>query len=327
MEALHKILAWFMSAVLSFVGLTSFRPEERAQSLRVTAYLIVNNAGDIETFDPSHLADLTDLILFGDLAYIDQEENVILCENFERIMEKAKALTEGLDVRLHLNLGASVPDMRTLHKQAVHSGKLVKNIKAVLETYGLDGVQFDYEFPFEWQAKYWFSRFLEQLDKTLGDDYMIGCALQPWCARFLPGAIRAIDMVELMCYDNWNEAGYHAPMENAKKDVQDMLKLGYKRSQIDLGLPFYARPTTGEAFWYDYANYHDKLDENGLYPDSEKGLTFSFNTSALIYEKTAWAVDTGLGGVMVWHYRCDLPKDNEASLFNAITRAKTDKMK
>ena len=269
MEALHKILAWFMSAVLSFVGLTSFRPEERAQSLRVTAYLIVNKEvqrvskeamKDLDHKDiiivfpenkptnktvrvlkspktdssirkvylPKSVArmlekhrqdqeEMIDLILFGDLAYIDQEENVILCENFERIMEKAKALTEGLDVRLHLNLGASVPDMRTLHKQAVHSGKLVKNIKAVLETYGLDGVQFDYEFPFEWQAKYWFSRFLEQLDKTLGDDYMIGCALQPWCARFLPGAIRAIDMVELMCYDNWNEAGYHAPMENAKR--------------------------------------------------------------------------------------------------------------
>ena len=44
----------------------------------------------------------------------------------------------------------------------------------------------------------------------------------------------------------------------------------------------------------------------------------------MIYDKTAWAIGEGLSGVMVWHYRCDVPADHEASLFHAITRAKTD---
>ena len=325
MEILNQIVAWFMSILLSIAGVTSFVPEERAQKLRVTAYLIVNSAGEIDTFDPSHLADLTDLILFGDLAYCDQDEKLHLCENFDHIVEQAKALTAGLDVRLHLNVGfQSGMEIRTMHKQAAHSGRLSDNIKAVLEQYELDGVQFDYEFPFEWQAKYWFSRFLKQLDDTLGDDYMIGIAACPEYARLLPSAIRILDMVEVMCYDNWNDEGFHAPMENAQRDIREMLTMGYRRSQLDMGLPFYARPTTQETVWYDYVNYYDKLDGNGLYRDADRNLTFSFNTPQMIYDKTAWAIEEGLGGVMVWHYRCDVPADHEASLFNAITRAKTD---
>lgn len=30
------------------------------------------------------------------------------------------------------------------------------------------------------------------------------------------------------------------------------------------------------------------------------------------------------GGVMIWHYNCDVPKGNDASLFNAVARAKRD---
>ena len=188
----------------------------------------------------------------------------------------------------------------------------------------LDGAFFDYEFPMEWDAKLDFSLFLMNLDSVLRDDYLIGAALQPWCARFLPGAIRAIDMVELMCYDNWDEEGFHSSMQCAKQDVKDMVKLGYKLNRIDLGLPFYARPTTKEARWYDYRDYWDKIDENGLVTEESTGLIASFNTPTLIYEKTKWAVETGLGGVMVWHYGNDVPADNDASLFNAVTRSRTD---
>ncbi|MCR5041163.1 MAG: glycoside hydrolase family 18 protein [Clostridia bacterium] len=56
--------------------------------------------------------------------------------------------------------------------------------------------------------------------------------------------------------------------------------------------------------------------------DEERGLAASFNTPDLIYAKTRWAIKNGLGGVMVRHYACDVPADNEASLFNAISRAR-----
>ena len=71
--------------------------------------------------------------------------------------------------------------------------------------------------------------------------------------------------------------------------------------------------------------FYDKLDENGLYHEARTGLVFSFNTPRVVYDKTAWAIDNGFGGVMVWNYACDVPADNEASLFRAIARARNDK--
>lgn len=56
-------------------------------------------------------------------------------------------------------------------------------------------------------------------------------------------------------------------------------------------------------------------------PLNGTGLTFSFNNYDTVYEKTQWAVEKGLGGVMIWHYACDVPAENESSLFNAVTAA------
>ena len=132
-------------------------------------------------------------------------------------------------------------------------------------------------------------------------------------------------MVEVMCYDVWDEGtGIHSSFEITRAIIKGMLKLGYKREQLDVGIPFYARPTTEEAIWYDYKEYYDKLDENGCAPDEKNGLIASFNTPEVVYEKTEWTIKTGLGGVMIWHYACDLPADNDASLFNAVARAKKD---
>ena len=78
-----------------------------------------------------------------------------------------------------------------------------------------------------------------------------------------------------------------------------------------------------EGIWYDSLNYYNKIDRIGLYEDEENGVTASFNTPDLIYAKMRFAVRQGLGGgVFVWHCACDVPADNDASLFNAIVRAK-----
>ncbi|MBR0508845.1 MAG: glycoside hydrolase family 18 protein [Clostridia bacterium] len=325
MDIFSKILSFFMSVVLFLSGAVRGSTRDKAQNLRVVSYLVINSLSALDTLDCSHFGDLTDVILFGSLAGMNGDGEVELCDDFAAIVARIKELGEGYGLKWHLNFNLLAEhDQKTELRDAFRGKKLAQNIRAVLEEYDLDGAFFDYEFPQEWDAKLDFSIFLIALNKCLGDDYLIGAALQPWCASFLPGAVAAIDMVELMCYDNWDENGFHSTMALAKQDVKNMVKLGYKLHQIDLGLPFYARPTTKEARWYDYREYWDQIDENGLAEEEGTGLIASFNTPSLIYDKTEWAIRTGLGGVMIWHYACDVPADNDASLFGAITRAKTD---
>ena len=325
MAFFQKIISFFMSVLLFFCGAVRGTTQEKAENFRVVSYLVCFDEASVEAIDPSHFKDLTDVIIFGSYAGMHGDGTVTVRDDLAEVIERLKALDESGTLRWHLNFDiVTEGDQKMTMRKDFRGKELARNIRAVLEEYGLDGAFFDYEFPQEWDAKLDFSLFLMNLDSVLKDDYLIGAALQPWCARFLPGAIRAIDMVELMCYDNWDDEGFHSTMELAKQDVKNMLKLGYKLNQIDLGLPFYARPTTKEARWYDYRAYWDKIDENGLAEEEGTGLIPSFNTPQLIYEKTQWAIETGLAGVMIWHYHCDVPADNDASLFSAITRARTD---
>ncbi len=322
---MEKLISFLMSIILLLCGSVRGSDPEKAKSFRVVSYLIVDDLSSLDGLDESHFADLTDVILIGSLAWMNGDGTVTVRDDFGQIVERLRSVPGGSDLRWHLNLNNTWTTDQKLDMRDAFRGKdLPRNIRRVLETYGLDGAFFDYEFPMEWDAKLDFSIFLINLGKSLGDDFLIGAALQPWCARFLPGAIAAIDMVELMCYDNFDEDGYHSTMELAKQDVRDMVKLGYKLYQIDLGLPFYARPTKKEARWYDYREYWDRIDDKGLVTEQGTGLVASFNTPELIYEKTKWAIRTGVGGVMIWHYACDVPADNDASLFNAITRARTE---
>ena len=328
MSGFSKIIAFFMSIILFLCGAVQGTTPEKAEKFRVVSYLVVFDEASIEAIDPGHFKDLTDVIIFGGYAGMHGDGHVTVSDKLAGVVERLKAMDESGKLRWHLNFDlVTEGDQKMTMREDFRGKELARSIREVLEEYDLDGAFFDYEFPQEWDAKLDFSLFLISLDSVLKDDYFIGAALQPWCARFLPGAIDAIDMVELMCYDNWDEEGFHSTMELAKQDVKNMVKLGYKLNQIDLGLPFYARPTTKEGRWYDYRQYWDKIDENGLAEEESTGLIASFNTPELIYEKTRWAIETGLAGVMIWHYACDVPADNDASLFNAITRAKTDLMK
>ena len=301
---------------------------------RVTAYMVGDRFLDKDSIDYSHFSQVTDFILFG-VATFDEAGNIALSDIFNTALENIRSAmkTDGSQ-RLYLNLLGpgnqsdssdwydQMADQAQRHNNAFESGNLENNIKNVLIEYGFDGVFFDYEFPIK--NKYWkvYNEFIVSLDKVLGDDFKIGITLVDWDAKQSKAAMEATDLVELMSYDNWNGDGYHSTLELAKHDVEKILKKGYDKSKIDLGVPFYARPTTHEAYWYEYKSYYNMLDENGLYDDSaETGLTFSFNDYDLIKEKTDYALEEGLGGIMMWHYTCDTPADNELSLFNAIEQS------
>lgn len=331
---MKKLLCVVLSVVViatAFAGCRAENNVEKTEDLRITAYVIGDRI--LENFDSSHMSQVTDAILFG-CATFDENGEISETDYLEKAQSVLRNSSDNVNIYLNLlgpgNQSSSddwndqMNDLSERHTNAFKSGRLEENIKNILGKYDFDGVFFDYEYPLK--AKYWkaFDSFLIGLDATLGNDYKIGVALADWNAKQSKKAIAVCDFVEVMAYDLWDDNGNHATMEQAEKCINKMLKKGYSRSQLDLGVPFYARPTTREAYWYDYASWADKLDENGLCKDDETGLTFSFNDYDLIYQKSKWAVENGIGGIMVWHYSCDLPADNEKSLFNAIYNAKNE---
>lgn len=314
--------------------------ENKNDDFRVTSYLVCQWFYGNENIDVKKMNTITDFILFG-VARFDENGNVYLQDLdingrmvsgdkiFKDVIADIKSANP--DVKIHCNiLGPNGADYEKLHTQAFkkYDDELIENILNLLETYDFDGLFFDYEYPYSKESLDAYSDFIVNLDSYM-DDYILGAALAHWGANISYGARQALDRIEIMSYDNMTETNRHAEFATVGGVVaiEDFDKRGYDLSKCDLGLPFYGRTHGGEEAWPSYAqiapditspfqNYVNKSYLNGgMYGD---GLLTSFNGVQIIKDKTAFAHDYGLGGVMVWHYTCDIPYKDDLSLFKAI---------
>lgn len=324
------IFTAIISLAASFFGISTDCFTKKAESFRVTSYIVADYVQDISSLYSEDFDIITDAIIFGSATF-DAEGNVNLeKEELETALSNLRTVIGDRDVNISLNLlgptyTGDSPDWQEQmngqteeHNKAFKSGVLEDNIIAVLEEYDFDGVHFDYEYPTNLKAHIPYNRFLVSLDKKLGDKYTLGVATNEWNLYFTAAAIEAVDTFELMMYDVYDDEGRHSTTETVKELVEKIEVWGVPVEKVNLGLPFYARPSDHDAYWYGYNGYYDSLDENNWYYDSELDKYFWFNTPDVIAEKTLFAINEGYGGVMIWHYSCDLPSTDEMSLLRAI---------
>ena len=329
---LQKILSFLTSVIVFITGLFGFggSNEGKVDDFKVTTYLrgdSVYSATDLKSED---FDIITDLIIFECATFNNKGEVEYDEAKMERVMSAVNTVIGDRDVHVTLNLlgprgntdssdwEEQMKAQSTEHSKAFRSRKLENNILEVLEKYDFDGVHFDYEYPIADDAWYYFNSFLVSLGYRLGDKYTLGIALSTWDIKLTLGAISAVDTVELMTYDFVDADGKHATYEDTVAQIEQLKDKGVPSSKINIGLPFYARPTDLSAYWYGYNSYYDKISEDGWYHCDETNKDFWFNTPEVISQKTQYAIDNGYGGVMIWHYSCDLPSSHEDSLLGAI---------
>lgn len=332
---IKKMLTFFICtsfAVLSFAGCTSDPGQETTQpAFEVVSYAVASN---IQSPDNLHREDfdiITTVILFGCATFDTQGEVHLDTQVLETALTNLRNAIGERDVKITLNLLGPGPSdysdwndqmekLATLHNEAFKSKKLKTNIKTILEQYDFDGVHFDYEYPISKKAWRTFNKFLVKLDKEL-PDHSIGIAVSTWDVGINKKATNAVDSIELMLYDHYDEEGRHSTYETAVNAAEGFKEKKIPLEKVHFGLPFYARPTDSDAYWYGYNGYYNQLDENGFYYDEEIDKTFWFNTPDVIADKMQYAIDNGFGGVMIWHYSCDLPSADPNSLLGAIGKA------
>ncbi|MDD6728094.1 MAG: glycoside hydrolase family 18 protein [Eubacteriales bacterium] len=314
---------------------------DTAKDLRVTSYLVVNDIK--EDTDFSMLDGITDLILFGTAKY-DKNGNIYFVDGdgnqadesiYSDKMEILRNAIGDRDINVLCDIampyGNDNADIISMFSDA-NVDHTVESIKAFVDKYNFDGFDLDYEFPNsknEWKQ---LNNFLRKLDTAIPDK-LISLAIAPWDLQFDEDVIKIIDRAEVMLYDMFTAHGYHSIFPVTVNGINKMLKGGFDRQQLDLGVPFYSRPTNRLGYWGNYNQYEDKLDRytNLIYfndfDHSGNPMTAPqyINSVQMISDKTAFAVDCGLGGIMVWHMTCDLPYSHELSLFKAINDTKSAK--
>lgn len=306
----------------------------KAENFKVTSYYVVRGNEETVYLDEGHYKTITDLIVFGAATFDENGDLSFDGKNKVSVyMDRVRKINP--DIKIHLNiLGPDAPgetwDEQMINKGALHvkamkdnSEKLINNIVTVLNEMNFDGIYFDWEYTTTVDLKYEFSVFLVKLDEALGNKEL-GSALSAWCCKLSKNAIKCLDNVTIMCYDIFDRYGYHASFSSAYDGVRDFLKAGYSKEQLQLGLAFYARPLDAGGYWFEYSTYADKLGKYTNTLDVEyNGQIFPsyFNSPQITRDKTAYAIASDLAGVMIWNHGCDLPFDNELSLYRAITEA------
>jgi len=146
-----------------------------------------------------------------------------------------------------------------------------------------------------------------------------------------------VDLMHMMTYDAHGEQ--HSSMQLATKSV-DQGKLLLPAKKLTMGVPFYGRHSkTGDWTTYeDLVQRHDPLDQriDSVPAPSGQAGSIGFNGVVMIEKKTRHALESGIGGVMIWEVGQDCrlvpvthgdkthvrtcPSD-DASLLRAITRS------
>lgn len=278
---------------------------------------------------------VTDPIIFGEV-YMDSEANICFYngeEKFAQQLANLKKIIGHRDVNIwcciffdqYDALGAKDLDA-TMDFVNENIDKINRNIKAFVEKYQLYGIDYDWEYPRkkdQWKA---YDLIVEDTAKYT----KVSVAIPPWQVKFSDSAKECIENANVMAYDLFDELNDHSNYYNAGYEV--ILKVrdfGFRDEQILVGIPTYARTTDRSEFaWPSVRDDGTELGEWGkivkdyTYTDEntneEKKCDGYLNSYAEVRDKTATAIDEGIGGVMIFRAFCDRPYTDKYCRTKAI---------
>jgi GH18 family chitinase len=188
----------------------------------------------------------------------------------------------------------------------------VKNLKAFVDEYQLDGADIDWEYPDAGQSSQNFLALMEELRAAMPDK-LITAAVVAYGDDHGQGipqdSFALMDFVVVMAYHGKD----HGTMEQFDKGLAYWGARGLPKEKLVIGLPFYSMP--GGISYAKLVN----ADPSASQKDSIEylGTAQNYNGIPTIQTKTKFAINNA-GGVAFW--ALDHDAQGELSLVNAIYR-------
>jgi chitinase len=188
----------------------------------------------------------------------------------------------------------------------------VNSVMGVINQYGLDGVDIDWEYPDPGTSGNNYTALMQQLSNTLhanGKLLTAAVVSEGTTANGVqPAVFGYVDWLNIMAYDGGNP---HAGYDWSIAAANFWKNRGLPKNKTVLGVPFYSRP--------NYTQYKDivAMNPNNANVDcvTINGAQNCYNGVPTIKRKTQWAV-ANAGGIMNWELSQDAT--GSASLVTAI---------
>lgn len=275
---------------------------------------------------------VTDAIIIGTVT-LDEKGNVIIADGEEKFAERMEAFRKAIGengTRIWVTVGFDMKDAEG-NRDHDATAKFVNenieaitaNIKAFTEKYEIYGVDYDWEYPeksSQWKA---YDKIITETAKVT----KVSIALPPWGIKLSDEAVEALEHVNVMAYDLFDERGDHANSFVAGWDaIRNVMKSGIPAEKILLGVPTYGRTTDKSAdAWPSYKDYDLGKWGNLIkdYPyttaDGEKKTCDAYvNSYGQVRDKTALAMSSGIGGIMIFREGCDSDYTEQYCLHRAV---------
>ncbi|MBN1876029.1 MAG: glycoside hydrolase family 18 protein [Anaerolineae bacterium] len=257
-------------------------------------FVIVGYLPEYRALDPGWGAYITDIVYFSASIYATGGLDVERLE--ARTFADLRGMRERYGTRVFMAIGGwgRSQNFAIVTTNPVLRQQFVQTLTTYCLDNALNGVDFDWEFPANEEEVQGYTLLLAEVQKAFAPHGLqVSVALAAW-QDLGPEAYQAVDRIHIMAYDH---EGRHATLEQAITDVQDFVARGVPQEKLILGVPFYGRnilhPDTALTYAEIMARYHPA-------PDVDEAGGIYFNGMTMIQQKTRYALEQPLGGMMIW---------------------------
>lgn len=216
--------------------------------------------------------------------------------------------------------------------------------KRVIDEYGIDGIDIDWEFPTSSSAEISsspddtrnYNLMMRDIRAAIGTDKLLTLA-SVCSADYIDfkGVMPYVDFVNIMNYDMENPPKHNAPLYqsskhggwmNCDKAVKAHLEKGVPSEKLVFGMPFYGHGRDIYDNFTDFKNitipagYTDNWDSEAMVPyvtDKNGRFVLSYDNARSIGLKCDYILEHGLRGAMFWD---DAGDDRNHTLHKTIAK-------
>ncbi len=271
-------------------------------------------------------ADKVTGINYG-FGYPNETRNGITIDNEKRFMDVINLKKQNPALKVLLSMGGNSHDgYPELVAFEENRKAFAKDCRRVIEQYGIDGIDFDWEFPASEGGTPDdidnFQMLMEDIREAIGPDYLLTVAGGA-SARALkfPELLDVVDYINVMSYDLGWQAPYHhtalyrsdvTGWHSVEESLDEFLSKGVPRDKIVMGMAFYGRGDEKKHFanWTDYKDIkvtdglEERWDSVGCVPylvDVKTGeLVIGYENPRSLEIKCQYIKDQGFKGGMYW---------------------------